>query len=456
VLQWSARVSTSRLEIDLAALDKNIATVRAVTGQTGVQLCAVIKQDAYGMGAARIAKRLASIGVDLLAVYCVAEARKLAESHVALPVLCLMPVSSFERNDVLYRLAVNARLHLTLHSLAQTHEVIALAGRLGVDFPVHVQVDTGLSRGGCLPDEAEKIVEAVVGAQRLRLAGVMTHFSSPSHDDAFTSEQAKLFRSWIDRIKPLLQKSIARGHAPCVVHAANTAATFRSSKLHATMVRVGQAMFGYGGETLEDTANIQFMDKAKQLVPAVRWLSRIVHTHEIPAGWPVGYNRTFVADRPSKIAVVPVGYADGYPTSLSNIGQVRLTGLASDRPLTVGPTESINAAKPKGVFCPVVGRVSMDQITIDVTDAPADLCKVGMEVEIVGNDVTAPNHLPTIAHDAGSITHELLCRISPMLDRVYLFSGGEESVGQDESRGTTGVIRTQAAGPSPRKPVAVS
>lgn len=431
-------MSTSRIEIDLAAVDRNVAVVRSVLAGggpqrdgAGVQLCAVIKQDAYGLGAPRIAKRLASIGVDLLAVYCVAEARKLADVPIPTPLLVLMPVRHMERSDVLYRLAVRARLHLTLHSIEQAQDVIAMAGRLGVDFPVHVQVDTGLSRGGCLPDEAEKLVELVVNAPRLRLAGVMTHFSSPDTDDAFTREQAKLFRGWIERIKPMLGRSIAKGHPPCVVHAANTCATFRSDQFHATMVRVGQAMFGYGGETFADPHRVQFSDEAQQLAPAVRWLSRIVHVQDVPAGWPVGYGRTFVTERPSRIAVVPVGYADGYPRALGNTAQVRLTGLHWDRPRTIEPTEQHGAARPEGCWAPVVGRVSMDQVTIDITDAPAGLCGVGMEVELVGNDPSAPNHLPVIAEQAGTITHDILCRISPALDRVYLFSAGEDAQAHD-------------------------
>ena len=430
-------MSTSRLEIDLAAIDRNVAIVRSVlagrdgSGGAKVQLCGVIKQDAYGLGAPRIAKRLASIGVDLLAVYCVAEARKLADVPIVTPILVLMPIRQMERSDVLYRLAVRSRLHLTLHSLEQAQDVIALAGKLGVDFPVHVQVDTGLSRGGCLPDEAEKLVELVVNAPRVRLAGVMTHFSSPDTDEVFTREQAKLFRGWIERIKPHLARSVARGHAPCVVHAANTCATFRSDQFHATMVRVGQAMYGYGSESFTDPENVDHMDAARRLIPAVRWLSRIVHVHDVPAGWPVGYGRTFVTERASRIAVVPIGYADGYPRALGNVAQVRLTGLVSDRPRTIEPLESHNAAQPKGVWAPVVGRVSMDQITLDVTDVPEHLCTVGMEVEVIGNNPDAANHLPLIAEQAGTITHDILCRVSPALERTYLFSANDETVIHD-------------------------
>lgn len=428
-------MTTSRLEINLAAIDHNVGVIRSViAGAEGVahaskvQLCAIVKQDAYGLGAVRIAKRLASSGVDLLAVYCLVEARQLADAPIRTPILILMPVEGMERNDPLYRLAAAGRLQLTLHSMKQAQSLIASATSLGVTFPVHVQVDTGMCRGGCLPEEAEKLVALATTTPRLRLAGLMTHFSSPGSDESFTKEQARLFRSWIDRVKPSLAQAMAKGQPPCVVHAANTAATFRSDSLHATMVRVGQGLLGFGETDFGADHTAQFAEQIKTLRPAVRWLSRIVHIHDVPAGWPVGYERTFVTQRPSRIAVVPAGYADGYPVALSNKGKVRLTGLHWDRPRTQEPMASLIPEPTASAWVPVVGRVSMDQITIDVTDAPPELSGLGMEVEIIGSEPGMPNHLATLAKQAGTITHELLCRLSPALERLYLFSGqGEEA-----------------------------
>lgn len=446
-------MTTSRVEIDLAAIDRNVSLLRKCAREGAakmgvpegsVQFCGVVKQDAYGLGAVRVAKRLASIGVDLLAVYCASEARALAEAPISTPVLILMPTYSFDRSDALYRLAVRDRLHFSLHSLAQAEELHALANKLGMTLPVHVQLDVGMSRGGCLPDEATELVRFVVNASRLRLAGVMTHFSSPSSDEPFTREQAKLFRHWIDSVKPLLSESVKKGHGPCVVHAANTAATLRSHNLHGTMLRVGQGMYGYGGENWTQANQPEFAAAAEKLEPAMRWLSRIVHVQDVPAGWPVGYDRTWVSKRPSRIAIVPVGYADGYPRALSSRGVLRLTGLEWDRPRTMGPLEERPDQGVSGQFARVVGRVSMDQITIDVTDCPAELCRVGMEVEVVGNDKDGPNHLPLIATLSNSITHELLCRVSPHLERVYVasnekpFDEGIEPLAKVTPGGVTG------------------
>lgn len=454
---------TSRVEIDLAAVDRNLSALRACARQgarlagvsaVNLRFCGVIKQDGYGMGAVRLAKRLAASDIDMLAVYCPAEARALADVPIKTPVLLLMPTFSFDRNDQLYRLAARDRLHFSLHSMQQAEALGELAGRLGMQLPVHVQVDVGMTRGGLLPEEAARLVEHVITSSRLRLAGVMTHLSSPGSDAIFTREQAHLFRAWIEQIRPALNQharlASERGDPPVAVHLANTCATLRWHGLHGTMLRVGQGLLGYGPEGFAGEDVPEFASAAASLQPAVRWLSRVVHTHEIPAGWPVGYDRTFVAPRPTRIAVVPVGYADGYPRALGNRGYVRLTGLGWERPRTIAGLDERPERGVPGVFAPVVGRVSMDQITVDVTDVPAQLALPGCEVEIIGTDKEAPNHLPLLAALAETITHEMLCRISPQLERVYVASeigGGEAEVEvEEEASGRAGAERLNAAG----------
>ena len=439
-------LNTSRIEIDLAAIDHNLATLRdcARAGarahnapESALKLCAVIKQDAYGLGAPRIAKRLAAGGADMLAVYCLAEARLLVDLPISTPVLVLMPATGFDRNDALYRLAVRGRLHFVAHSLEHAAVLTDLAAKLGLVLPVHVQVDVGMTRGGCLPDEALRLLDLVVHSQRLTLAGLMTHFSAPATDPAFTKQQAHLFRAWIDSAKAILTdhaKALRlRGGTPAIVHLANTCATLRSPGLHGSMVRVGQGLLGYGPEAFAEDEPPEFADAAKALKPSVRWLSRVVHTHTIPAGWPVGYDRTFTAQRLSVVGVVPVGYADGYPRALGNRAYVRLTGLASDRPRTLGALETASPSQhTSGVYAPVIGRVSMDQITIDLTDAPPHCRAVGAEVELVGTNTEAPNHLPLLAALGQTITHELLCRISPHLERLYVSSAAPEQHDEPE------------------------
>jgi len=462
-------VSTSRLEIDLGAIERNFARVLRIAGPGadrtlgGAGVCAVLKQDAYGMGAARIAKRLAVAGARMFAVYNLDEARSLFESVSDAPILVLMPVAGVDRNDPLYRAAANGRLHLVVHDLEQLVAVSELAGRVGVSMPVHVQVDTGLSRGGERPDEAAKIVERILTSARVRLAGLMTHFSSPGDDPDHTAEQWKLFQTFVDRVSPVLKTAAASGHNPGIItprstaatggmaeldiHAANSCGAFRSRRYHGTMVRIGEGLFGMVGGAVwgkagAGIAQMEFGAEAEAMEPAVRWTSTISHIQEIPAGWPVGYGSTWRAPKradgkQTKIAMIPVGYADGYPRSLGGSakggpGFVGFTGRKWDRrTIHIAAAAPVDRAAGPTLFAPIVGRVSMDQITVDVTDLPpghilpgrAGLELAGSEVEIVGVDPAAPNHLPALASAGGTIAHELLCRMGPRLERVYKYTG---------------------------------
>lgn len=457
---------TSRLDVDLTALERNVTVLREVvqgnTQNAGspsgkVSICAVLKQDAYGAGAVRVGKRLAGLGVDMFGVYGLDEARQLADAVPSVPILVLMPVHGVDRQDPLYRHASAGRLHITVHGLDQFAAVQEMAGRIGVALPVHIQVDTGLSRGGCHPEEAAKVVERVLNSPKIRLGGLMTHFSSPCCDDRLTREQARMFRDFVEAIKPAVKAAFDSGGAASkaklsdlALHAANSCAMFRSKNYHGTMVRAGQSLLGYCGYEVPEGESFEFRAQMGRLEPAVRWVSSVVHMQEIPAGWAVGYGATWRAPiradgRKTRIALVPVGYADGYPRSLGGRGSggpgvVGFTGRLFERR---GGAEGDDAGRtgPDGhtlpiVYAPVVGRVSMDQITVDVTDVPESYLKfgkhgvdiVGPEVELYSRDAKAPNFIGRLAEAAGSITHEMLCRVSPKVERVYRMPAQPEMV----------------------------
>ncbi len=421
-------MQTSRLEIDLGAVERNARSLRALIERGPAEeggrgkgarpaLCAVLKQDAYGMGSGRLVKRVAAAGARLIAVYAPAEARSIIDAAVDLPVLLLMPVRALDRFDPVYRFAAVGKVHLTVHGLDHLREVEQIAARLGVPVPVHVQLDTGMSRGGCLADEAMRVVEGVLESRRLTLAGLMTHFASAGSDDDFTREQTRLFDDWLTSLDGRYDpRKVA-------IHMAATSGVFRCRSLHRSMVRVGQGLFGYAPQGEGGTNPDAACDAAVE--PALRWTTSVVHEQEIPPGWPVGYGSTWRAARPSRIALLPVGYADGYPRSLSNAGHVTFTGVASDRrgaePRPVGPGVRRHA--------PLVGRVSMDQITVDVTDLPRELTRPGMEVELISRDPAAPTHLPTLAATAGTVPHDLMCAVGSRVERVYLFAPEMEAEG---------------------------
>lgn len=457
-------MSTSRIEVDLTAIGNNVRVIKRVasgefssaakpTGGSSdapnpdkarthrpAAVCAVLKQDAYGLGAVRIAKRLAACAVDMIAVYSLDEARTLVEAGITTPMLVLMPVRSMDRSDPAYRHAVVGKLHLTVHDEDQLNSLIDVCGKLGAAMPLHVQIDTGLARGGATPESGARIVETIVRSPRLRLGGLMTHFASPCGDPEFTREQARQFREWVERIKPSLAGAVnQRIDAPLphglFIHAANSCAMFRSSKYHGNLVRVGQALYGYSLEGAEEKETSEFAGAAAALSPVARWTSSIVHVKEIPTGFPVGYGSTWRAARPTRVALVPVGYADGYPRLLSNAGVVGVTGRAWERSGTTLPPgadipaihEARRALAASTMYAPVIGRVSMDQLTIDVTDVPAAMCRVGSEVEIGVGDRGAPNSFLRLAELAQSIVHEQMCRLGARVERTYRMPTASES-----------------------------
>lgn len=393
---------TSRIEVDLAAIEHNVSVVRRTIGRTAegrpVGICAVLKADGYGLGSARLAKRLAIAGVEMIAVYTPDQARALVDAGLpgTIPILILMPVHELERADPIYRALLTGQVHLTVHDADNFRAVSEIAQALGVTIQVHVEVDTGMSRGGASPDEAARIIPRIAEHPRLRLAGVFTHCAAADSDPLQTERQAAAFDG-------VLARAGASIPADCLIHQASTFGTFRGAQLHRGMVRVGLALLGYGSEEFADPTRVALLAHARELKPCVRWVSRIVQTKWIEPGTPVGYGCTWRARRRTRLGLVPVGYADGYPRALSGVARV-----------------GVSLASGMKAFVPQVGTVSMDQITVDLTDLPEQGLGVGAWVELVGNDPGAPNHLPTIAKQAGTITHELLCRFGPRIPRHYI------------------------------------
>jgi len=385
------------LHVDLHAIEQNVAILRRVASLNSgrpVGICAVLKADAYGLGAARVAKRLEIAAVDMIAVYTAQQARDLVQAAVSLPILILTPVRSLSRTDPLYRALIQGRLHLALHDEDQLKRLAEAADAFGTRIPLHLELDVGLSRGGAQLEEAERLLGRVAAHKRLSLAGVYGHFSSAGADEEATALERARFQGFLDANHDRIPEA-------CSVHLASTFAAFSSRADHHDMLRVGLALLGFASEDITIAAQEDLAELAGSLRPAVRLTSRIVHLTEIPKGARVGYGGTWQAERDSTIGLVPVGYADGYPRALSNGAVVRIEGDGASH------------------FAPVVGRVSMDQLTIDLTDLPKGLRELGIEVELIGADPEAPNHLPALAQAAGTITHEMLTRLSPRLPRRY-------------------------------------
>ncbi len=396
------------IEVNLAKLEFNLKSFLRLIGggssgdsanQGGTKLCAVVKADGYGLGVNPIAARLAAHGAAMLAVYSQDQARDIMRTMINCPVIMFSPLISLDRTDPLYRSLVSGKLHVVVHSLYQLQRIEAISQCFGCQVPVHLFIDTGMGREGFLPDQLPEMLTKISSHRHLKLAGICSHFASADDDPEFTDLQLSRMKQCLDEEKTLIGPGT-------VVHMANTHATLRSKRYHGDMVRVGLGLYGYGFENLRNSKT--YLAEPDMLKPIVRWLAKIVQIKSLPAGRTVGYNNTHKLIRDSKIGILPVGYADGYPGELSNNAMVRLLDKQG-QPLA---------------YAPVIGRVSMDQITIDLTDC-AD-AGVGMVVEVVSDDPACPCSLPKLASQANTTCYEILCRISPRLERVHIHADALE------------------------------
>lgn len=378
----------NQLTIHLGRLEANYQALARMVGPA-CSILAVLKADGYGLGALPLGQRLIQAGARQLVVYTLDQARPLLEACPTAGLLVLGPIEDYSLEDpILQQAAAGGRLMFVLHTRKQLAAIDALGKRLGASIGVHLELDTGMNRAGMCLEEAAQALGELPGLSNVRLAGLFTHPTSADDDPAFTDLQLTRLKRFLDDHQNRLGPGVIR-------HFAATAAALRDSRYHLQAVRIGLGLLGYGYEEMMEPIA---QTSRPQLLPVARLTSRIALVRSVEAGQGVGYNQMFTPHRASKLAVVPLGYADGYPVALSNRGIVR-----------VGP----------GLIpAPQVGFVCMDQIIIDVTDLPE--AAPGMEVELISDDPKAPNALHHLARLAGTITYELLCRLSPRLSRQYV------------------------------------
>ncbi len=393
----------SWLEIDHSRLIANLnqwrALVNPVTDKKTpcrkVKVCAVVKANAYGLGAVMIAKHLQQAGVDFLAVYSPAQATELLEAGITTPLLVLMPLPpeahhaapGWSATDSLQQAIVQGRLHLVINEPGHVLTAVHLAKQYGGRVPVHVHIDTGMCRGGLSSAQVGGVLELLRSFPEAPIAGVMSHLATAHTDGSFDDRQRQRFLQVVNEHPALQQPGVMK-------HLAATAGACRGVDYHFDMVRIGLGMWGYGPDLLTHGHAAEAMT----LQPVVRWRSRVVHVQRYPMGETVGYGRTYQLQRDSVLGVVPAGYGDGYPLSLSNAGQVMV------------------AINNTWHTQPVLGRVSMDQLVIDLTELPDT--KPGVLVELLSAEKGSPCALPNVAARAGSSEYEIMCRLSPRLARL--------------------------------------
>jgi alanine racemase len=353
----------------------NCALLKERLGQ-GRVLCAVVKADGYGHGASWCARAAVAGGAGWLAVATAEEAVELRRHGFTERVLVMGALNN-EELDV----ALEEEADIVVWRKAFIDVVAAKAERVGRQARIHVKLDTGMGRLGT-PDveEALELIEAGDRHPGLAFTGLMTHFATADEPDSpFFDEQ-------LDRFRPLAER-VKRNFPRSLVHAANSAALLRSSEAHFDMARCGIAI--YGLDPFHDDP------VPRGLRPALALESYVADVKPLRAGDSVGYGRTWTASRETSVAVVPIGYGDGYRRGLSNNGEVIVNGRRY----------------------PVVGTVSMDNITIDV--GPDARVQVGDLVTLIGEDGDESVRAEELARMLGTINYEIACGLAPRVRRLY-------------------------------------
>jgi alanine racemase len=361
--------------INLAALERNVARLRAEL-QGSAELCAVVKGNGYGHGAVQCAEAALAGGARRLAVATAGEAVELREAGLETPLLVMGALSSDELEG-----ALAARSEVVVWTPEFVAELAAAARSRGVAVNVHVKLDTGMGRLGTrVPAEALEVAEAVAAAEpQLRLVGAMTHFATADEDPEFLATQ-------LDRFEPFVAQ--LRGRFPgLVAHAANSAATLTEPRSHFDFVRCGIAI--YGCDPMNEDPS------ARRLEPVLELASYVAAVKPAEAGDTVGYGRTFTAQAPTWIATIPIGYADGIRRGLSNNCDVLVGGRRY----------------------PLVGTVSMDNITLDLGSETS--VSVGDTTTIIGEQAGARQTAEELARRIETINYEIVCGISGRVPRSY-------------------------------------
>jgi alanine racemase len=360
-------------EIDLGAVQRNLLRFRQAIGPS-VAVFAVVKADAYGHGAVAVARSLELL-CNALAVSLVEEGLELRAAGIRAPIFVLGAYYNRHQDEVLAE-----RLTPVAYDVGDLERFAAAAGRRGRRVDVHVKVDTGMSRLGVAVGELPGVLARVKELAGLRLAGLCTHFASADLPDVVaTEDQLAAFEGCI-------QLAEREGFTELAHHAANSAAAVRLPRARLSAVRPGLAL--YGAMPSRDVA-------LAGLEPALRLSTRIMAVHDVGVGTSVSYGGQWRATRPSRIATLPLGYADGYPRHVRGAS----TLVAGRR-------------------VPIIGAVCMDMLMIDVTDVPASEAGVGSAVTLIGRDGGQQITVDDVAGWAGTINYEILCGISKRVPRI--------------------------------------
>jgi alanine racemase len=372
----------TRAEISIDALEHNFTQIKKRTGPTR-KILTVIKANAYGHGAVRIAQTLENLGVDFFGVATCEEAIELRQASITTPIIVL---GGFFPGQGVY--AHRFDLIPVVYNLESAEELSRCASANNRTIHIHLKIDTGMGRLGILPSETGLFIQKLTQLKGIAVEGILSHLADTNRENhsglEFTRGQIQLFNQQVEEIGRM-------GITPLYRHLANSAASIDELPESFNLVRPGIMLYGsYPAKRFQQTIDLR---------PVMSLTTKVISLKKVPRGTSISYGRTFICERESLIAALHIGYADGYSRSLSNRGEVLIRG---------------NRA-------PVVGVVCMDMVMIDVTDVTG--VSLGDEVVLMGSQGHEVITAEDVAGKMSTISYEFLCGIGPRVPRVYMRGG---------------------------------
>ena len=368
--------------IDLDALHDNINAMKK-NMNPNAKMIGVIKTDAYGHGALPIAWEMETLSiVHGFAVATVEEAMQLRNANIKKPILILGYTFPYS-----YETIIENDICPTVFRTDMLHQLDDVAKSLNKKVNVHIKVDTGMSRIGIYPDDnGLQFVKDALSLENVCVEGIFTHFAKADEKDkAFADKQYQTFMEFVKQCQSEFQYEFP------YVHCSNSAGIIDMQYANQDLVRAGIALYGMWPSN-------EVNKEAVLLKPVMSLKSHIIFMKEVMPGTPVSYNGTYVTDKKTKIATIPVGYGDGYPRKLSNIGSVLVNGQKA----------------------PIIGRICMDQFMVDVTEIE---CKEGDEVTLIGKDGDETLTMEYLGDISGRFNYELACDIGKRIPHVFIKNG---------------------------------
>lgn len=373
-------------QIDLSAIVHNCKILRQLI-PAGCKLCAVVKCNAYGHGVEVVLPALKTAEVEMLCVATIAEARQVQELGWEGPILLFgaeFSIYSSKEKEELARWIVENQLRITVTNKKDVDVLSAAAESLKKPAVVHVKLDTGMTRMGISEEALSELISQIRGNKNIIIEGLYTHFAaSDEADKSFTNYQ-------LQRLKKFIKQLQTEGIKIPIIHCANTCAVLDLPESHFNMIRPGLSICGcFPSPEVQNRPDLK---------PAMKVVSYLTLVKKIPAGTYIGYNCTYRASKDMVVGLVPIGYGDGYDCRLGNIGKMTVAGQ----------------------IVPVVGKISMDLTTIDLSELADKGYELtpGEEVIIIDNVRGAPNSIESIAAEIQTATYEFVTQLGPRIARV--------------------------------------